>query len=452
MPARKDYIMHYNKLLQMLDPTPYLSVGLDVGADFTWMSIALPNGSFIGKPFKVIHNDPYSRELAVAKIKEAQEMYSLKSRCFLESTGIYHIPLLCFLRDKGLDCSVINPIITKNSTNINIRKLHNDKFDSKKAALVGLNSSLKTSVIPDEDIADLRNLVRDYYYFKDLQSAVVLKLNAELKVSFPAYLKVFSKITTKSSLKLLRAYPLARDMLAAPKEELVGLIRSTARFGEAYALNKYEAILEAAKDSAIFGRALPSNAVRIRLYIESYQTYQKHLDALLLALHEAVDKLQGTPVYDRICLLQSLRGVGFLSSVVLMAEMGDFDLFSSPKKLYAYFGLDPAVKQSGKFNGDKVHMSKRGSSLARRVLHMVALNNLKVDKGTKAPVNPVIYNYYTGKCASKKKNVAVGAVMHKICNIIFAMLRDNKPFEIIPPEVHCKQYTLNHPANAGEAA
>ena len=452
MPARKDYIMHYNKLLQMLDHTPYLSVGLDVGADFTWMSIALPNGSFIGKPFKVIHNDPYSRELAAAKIKEAQEMYSLKSRCFLESTGIYHIPLLCFLRDKGLDCFVINPIITKNSTNINIRKLHNDKFDSKKAALVGLNSSLKTSVIPDEDMADLRNLVRDHYYFKDLQSAVVLKLNAELKVSFPAYLKVFSKITTKSSLKLLRAYPLARDMLAAPKEELVGLIRSTARFGEAYALNKYEAILEAAKDSAIFGRALPSNAVRIRLYIESYQTYQKHLDALLLALHEAVDKLQGTPVYDRICLLQSLRGVGFLSSVVLMAEMGDFDLFSSPKKLYAYFGLDPAVKQSGKLNGDKVHMSKRGSSLARRVLHMVALNNLKVDKGTKAPVNPVIYNYYTGKCASKKKNVAVGAVMHKICNIIFAMLRDNKPFEIIPPEVHCKQYTLNHPANAGEAA
>ena len=97
-------------------------------------------------------------------------------------------------------------------------------------------------------------------------------------------------------------------------------------------------------------------------------------------------------------------------------------------------------------------MSKRGSSLARRILHMVALNNLKVDKGTKTPVNPVIYNYYTGKCASKKKNVAVGAVMHKICNIIFAMLRDNKPFEIIPPEVHCKQYALDHPASVTNAA
>ena len=79
-----------------------------------------------------------SPELAVTKIKEAQEMYSLKSRCFLESTGIYHIPLLCFLHDKGFDCSVINPIITKNSTNSNIRKLHNDKFDSKRQQGLGL--------------------------------------------------------------------------------------------------------------------------------------------------------------------------------------------------------------------------------------------------------------------------------------------------------------------------
>ena len=123
IPARKDKTMQYQKVLKMLESIPYLSVGLDVGADFTWMSIMLPNGTLAGKPFKIVHSDPQSRELAVAKIKEAQEAYSLKSRCFLESTGIYHIPLLCFLRDKGFDCSVINPIITKNSTNMNVRKL-----------------------------------------------------------------------------------------------------------------------------------------------------------------------------------------------------------------------------------------------------------------------------------------------------------------------------------------
>ena len=447
------FTMHYKRLLTLIDSvSSYLSVGLDVGADFTWMSIALPNGSFIGKPFKIVHSDPRSRDLAVAKIKEAQETYSLKSRCFLESTGIYHIPLLCFLRDKGFDCSVINPIITKNSTNINIRKLHNDKFDSKKAALVGLNVSLKTSILPDDSVVDLRNLVRDYYYFKDLQSAVALKLTAELKVSFPAYAKVFSKVTTLSSLKLLSSYPLAEDMLTASKDDIVEIIRSTARFGEAYALRKYDTIIAAAQDAAVFGRALPSNAVRIRLYINTYQEYQKHLDSLLKALHEMVERLQDTLIYSQICLLRSLRGIGFLSAVVLIAEMGDFKLFSSPKKLYAYFGLDPAVKQSGKLNGDKVHMSKRGSSLARRVLHMVALNNVKVDKGSGMPVNPVVYDYYTRKCSGKKKTVAMGAVMHKICNIIFAMLRDNKPFEVITPEEHCKRFAAEHPDKIQKAA
>ena len=148
---------------------------------------------------------------------------------------------------------------------------------------------------------------------------MVLKLNAELKVSFPAYLHVFSKITTKTSLKLLAEYPLATDMLAAPKDKIVSVIKNTARFGEKYALAKYDALCAAARDAAVFGRALPSNAVRIRMYIETYLAYQKHLDSLLDELHKAVDKFQGKPVYDQITLLQSMRGIGFRSAVVLIA-------------------------------------------------------------------------------------------------------------------------------------
>ena len=130
-----------NKVIFNLDEL-FISVGIDVGADFSWMSIALPNQQFVGKPYKILHNSIDSLTTAVSKIKEAEELYSLESRIFLESTGIYHYPLFCYLRDKGFNCSVINPIITKNSTNINIRKVHNDRFDSKKAALVGLKPDL----------------------------------------------------------------------------------------------------------------------------------------------------------------------------------------------------------------------------------------------------------------------------------------------------------------------
>ena len=97
-------------------------------------------------------------------------------------------------------------------------------------------------------------------------------------------------------------------------------------------------------------------------------------------------------------------------------------------------------------------MSKRGSSLARRILHMVAINNLKVDKATKTPVNPVIYDYYTRKCASKKKSVAVGAVMHKICNIIFAMLRDNKPLSSLRRKNTVNVMQPEHPESVNTAA
>ncbi len=98
----------------------FLSVGIDVGADF------------IGKPYKILHNKMCSLTTAVSKIKEAKELYSLESRIFLESTRIYYYPFFYHLRNKGFNCSVINPIITKNSININIQKVHNDRFDSKK--------------------------------------------------------------------------------------------------------------------------------------------------------------------------------------------------------------------------------------------------------------------------------------------------------------------------------
>ena len=135
-------------------------------------------------------------------------------------------------------------------------------------------------------------------------------------------------------------------MLAASKDDIVEIIRSTARFGEAYALRKYNAIIAAAQDAAVFGRALPSNAVRIRLYIDTYQEYQKHLDALLKALHETVDRCRILWSMTRSVFCSPARD-RFLKRSRLIAEMGDFKLFSSPKKLYAYFGLDPAVKQSG---------------------------------------------------------------------------------------------------------
>ena len=169
----------------------FISVGIDVGADFSWMSIALPNQQLVGKPYKILHNCMSSLTTDVSKIKESEELYSLESRIFLESTGIYHYPLFCYLRDKGFNCSVINPIITKNSANMNIRKVHNDRFDSKKAALVGLKPDLKVSLMPSDLALNCINLCREYYDLTDNRSAYVNKLQGELRMPKRSMMPLF---------------------------------------------------------------------------------------------------------------------------------------------------------------------------------------------------------------------------------------------------------------------
>lgn len=420
----------------------FISVGIDVGADFSFMSIALPNQTFVGKPFKITHSNLNSLETAVLKIKEAEESNSLKAHIFLESTGVYHYPLFCYLRDKGFNVAVINPIITNNSTNLNIRKVHNDKFDSKKLALIALKPDLKTSVIPSDFVLNIRNLVREYYRLKDQMSAYVNKLTAVLKVSFPEYLGIFSKITVNTSLVLLEKYPSPDAFLSARKSSVVNMIKTTAKFGDNYAEYKYNKIIAAAKSAYIFGYSLPSDAELIRLYISLIRTYDNAADSVMQSIKAAVESEPDELFVKQIRLLETIKGCGFLSAVTLMCEIGDFSVFSSPKKLYAYLGLDPAVKQSGKFNGTDVKLSKRGSRLARRVLHMMALNNIGISKNGVVK-SPVLRSYYENKCRSKPKMVALSAVTHKLCNIIFAILRDNKPFEIISPEQHNFSYHLN---------
>lgn len=297
--------------------------------------------------------------------------------------------------------------------------------------------------MPSEFVLNIRNLIREYYRMTAQRSAYVNKLTAVLKVSFPEYIGVFSKITVNTSLALLDKYSSADAILSARKSSVIKFIRKTARFGEAYAEKQYDKLIAAAKSAKVFGRSLPSDTELIRLYISMIITYDDAAEQIMKSVRTIVENHPDELFIRQIRLLETIKGCGFLSAVTLMCEIGDFSVFSSPKKLYAYLGLDPAVKQSGKFNGTNVKLSKRGSSLDRKVLYMMAVNNIGL-KRDGSPKNPVLREYYDKKCLSKIKMVALSAVIHKLCNIIFAILRDNKSFEIITPEQHNFSYHLNH--------
>ena len=239
----------------------------------------------------------------------------------------------------------------------------------------------------------------------------------------------------------MEKYTSPQAFLNASKQEVVDFIRSTARFGLTYAETKYNAIIQAANDANTFGYSVSSNFKRVRLFIRLIRNYDDEVLSILSDMHELVDANKNTAFVKQIHLVESYKGAGFLSAVSLMGEIGDFSAFHSPKQLFAYFGMDPAVKQSGKFEGTKTSMSKRGSRIARRVLHTMALVSISKNKNGSAK-NPVLRDYYLKKCLSKPKMVALGAVMHKVCNIVFSILWDEKEFSIITPEDHQMNYLI----------
>src|SRR4051812_49983038 len=62
-----------------------------------------------------------------------------------------------------------------------------------------------------------------------------------------------------------------------------------------------------------------------------------------------------------------MRGIAFLSAVVLAAEVGDFRRFATPRQLMAWLGLVPSEHSSGA-KVERGGITKAGNGRARRGL------------------------------------------------------------------------------------
>jgi transposase len=84
-----------------------------------------------------------------------------------------------------------------------------------------------------------------------------------------------------------------------------------------------------------------------------------------------------------IAALQSLRGVGVITAVTLVAELGDLSRFATPRPLMAYVGLVPSEHSSGS-SQRRGRITKAGNSHARHVLVQAAWHYRHAPKLTRA--------------------------------------------------------------------
>jgi len=136
-----------------------------------------------------------------------------------------------------------------------------------------------------------------------------------------------------------------------------------------WAMKKVETLLEITEHALSMPMEFDILSLKFKAHVENIESFQDRLDGILKQL-KAMIQSSDFPAKERryIQFLEEMPGIGFLTAVTLIAEIGDFSKFHSPKAFVAFFGIDPSVNQSGKFNGDRNKISKRGTRFGRRVL------------------------------------------------------------------------------------
>jgi transposase len=421
-------------------------VGIDVSADFSYAAILAPNGDVYKKPFKIKHDLNGFNHL-VNEIKKVEEEFNMKTAIFMESTGVYHLSLFHYLNNNFDNTFVINPLITKSNKNGDIRKVKNDKKDSLSIATIGKFQNIKLSQKLDLDVFLLKNLVREYYKLTDTCSTFKKKLSADLRVIFPGYNTIFSDSTCKSSVELLSEYSTPQSILDAPKEEIIKIFLNNSKKGIVWAENIYSKLINTAKEAKTIGLPLDGLAVKIASSITLIKTIQSEIDTLLQQINTFIQsETFPESIRNNIELIDSIPGIGQLTAITIIAEIGNIDGFLKPKHLVAFFGIDSSVCESGKFKGDDNKISKRGTRIGRRALYAVALASIRNNRNG-VPINKILLDYYQVNMKGKKPKIALVAIMHKIINYIFAVLRNQTPFEQRDPKIHKQMFLENNSLN-----
>jgi transposase len=118
-----------------------------------------------------------------------------------------------------------------------------------------------------------------------------------------------------------------------------------------------------------------------------------------------------------------LKGVGFQTVVLVIAETNGFERILNRRQITSYVGLDVKENQSGKKAG-KSSISKHGNSYIRKGLYMPALSCKKHDKKMKD-----LYERILERHGYKNKKIAVVAVMRKILHIIYALWKNRTKYD-----------------------
>ncbi len=334
----------------------------------------------------------------------------------MEATGHYWLSVYEYLLEYGFEVKVINPIQSEAFRKMYIRQTKNDSKDSFIIAQIMRFGQFSSTGLSEENIVAMRQLSRYRLSLVDACGDCKRRIIALLDQVFPEYESFFSDTFGVTSKEVLSKYPTPEDMLTVSTRKLTALLEkaSRGRFGK----EKAEQLKSIAAGSFGVSFAKDAFAFQIRQLIEQLEFLERQIEEL--EEHIAV-LLKQTGSY-----ITTIPGIGETLGAIILSEIGDIHRFDAPNKLVAFAGLDVKVSQSGEFTGTRQKISKRGSPYLRRAIWLAASRAAFCD--------PILSEYYQGLRARGKHHLtAIGAVSRKLCNTIYAILKEDRPWQPVPP-------------------
>jgi transposase len=384
-------------------------VGIDIGKNHHEASIVSPEGKQIGRSLRFATTHKGADSLMSFIFKNIGN-----SPCVfgMEATGHYWYPIYSFLKAKGYTIYVINPIQSDSLRKMYIRQTKNDSIDSFLIAEVIRFGQFGTTSMADENILAMRQLCRYRDSVISSRTEIKLRIGTIMEQIFPEYEKQFSSLWVSTSMGILEKYLTPENIENAPIDELFEIIKDKShnRLTKAKAIS----IKEAAADT--FGIKIAQDAFSFQLkqLIDRMNFLDKQIEALDIEIMKYYEQFD--------CYLHTIPGIGMIGAATILAEIGDISRFKNSSALVAFAGIDPTVRQSGEFNSTHNHMSKRGSPYLRHAIFLAAT--------TCSFHNSPLNAYYKKKRDQGKHHLtATGAVARKLTTVIYAVLRDSKPYE-----------------------
>ena len=385
-------------------------LAIDVAKSKSMVTLVSSCGEVLIEPYEINHsiNDFTNLLNRINKLK--LDNISV----IMESTGIYHRPIERFFLENNFKVFVINPIYGKMHKR-NLRKTKTDKEDCFNLINLFFTNTFKEYIKPEQLYLDLNALSRQYFALDELCVNLKNRYKNLVYLCFPEYELVFKNNTIYSNIALefIEKYPHADISSNTRIDKLQNFFK---KHNFSYWKSKPIKIKETASNSypsVGMNDELVSNLSQIARLVNEYQ---KAIDIIKYKITFLAKKSK----YFKP--INSIYGIGELTTSIIIAELGDINRFNNIKELTAYCGLDPSLKQSGKSVNIHGAISKSGNKYMRKILYISVSNIIRLTAISKQENDIELY-YRKKRNEGKHHYASIVACTTKLLRKILALCK-----------------------------